>query len=100
MPQKYYLTTKNTKYTPRTQIYVLDCELFDTFVFCLGVLGGKNIFAFRTTSSGELPKFLRRPTTHTIVAEMRQDPNLFPDTTTLLPNSVTTGTDGWCIFAV
>ena len=42
MSQKSYLTTKGTKYALRTQTYAHDCELFETFVFCLGVLSGKN----------------------------------------------------------
>ena len=41
MSQKSYLTTKGTKYALRTQIYTPDCELFEIFVFCLGVLSGK-----------------------------------------------------------
>ena len=50
MSQKSHLTTKGTKYTLRARTYTLDCELFDTFVFCLGVLSGKNMFTFGTTS--------------------------------------------------
>ena len=50
MSQKSHLTTKGTKYALRTQTDARDCELFETFVFCLGVLSGKNIFAFGTTS--------------------------------------------------
>ena len=50
MSQKSHSTTKGTKYALRAQIYALDCELFETFVFCLGVLSGKNTFTFGTTS--------------------------------------------------
>ena len=50
MSQKSHLTTKGTKYALRTQTDARDCELFETFVFCLGVLSGKNMFTFGTTS--------------------------------------------------
>ena len=51
MSQKSHLTTKGTKYALRGQAYTLDCVLFETFVFCLGVLRGKNTFIFGTTSN-------------------------------------------------
>jgi hypothetical protein len=50
MSQKSYFTTNGTKYAPRTQAYTFDYELFEAIVFCLGVLSGKSIFTFATTS--------------------------------------------------
>ncbi len=50
MSQKSHFTTKGTKYALRTQTYARDYVLFETFVFCLGVLSGKNIFTFGTPS--------------------------------------------------
>jgi len=41
MSHKSHLTTKGTKYALRTQTHARDCEPFETFVFCLGVLSGK-----------------------------------------------------------
>ena len=43
MSQKSRFTTKGTKYALRTQTHAGDCELLETFVFCLRVLRGKNI---------------------------------------------------------
>ncbi len=49
MPQKSHLTTKGTKDSLKAQTYARDCELFVTFLFCLGVLSGQYIH-FGTTS--------------------------------------------------
>jgi len=41
MSQESHLTTKVTKYALRSQAYICERKLFETFVFCLGALGGK-----------------------------------------------------------